>query len=97
MLVGNKSDLATKYRRVTYEQSSVFAHQNRCSFMEVSARKNAGIQEAFETLIKSFLHINPTIIKKNVALIQKIDDKNKLSKKNKSFTTKKESRDCIIM
>lgn len=89
MLVGNKSDLSNKYRRVTYEQGSYFAHQNRCTFSEVSARKNSGIQEAFDTLMKLWLNAN----KKNI--LTKFEDKNTL--KSLKTTNKKENRDCVIM
>jgi GTPase SAR1 family protein len=93
MLVGNKSDLSTKYRRVTYEQGSYFAHQNRCTFMEVSARKNSGIQEAFDALIKLWLNADSFTLKRSVGT--KFEDKNTL----KPFKNagKKGNRDCIIM
>lgn len=103
MLVGNKADLAGKYRRVTYEQASIFAHQNRISFMEVSARKNHAIQEAFENLIK--LYINAGHLKRQpLNIMTKYDDKNdkndNKTKKSSSIIksmTKKEGRDCVIM
>lgn len=96
MLVGNKSDLSNKYRRVTYEQGSYFAHQNRCTFAEVSARKNSGIQEAFDTLMKLWLNSNSAGLKKNAnVLTKKFEDKNTF--KPFKNTNKKENRDCVIM
>ena len=81
-MVGNKCDLSNKYRKVYYEQASFFAHQNRCIFMEVSARKSSGIQESFENLIKLFINN-----KKRPKIIEEIEDK-------KTTTSKK---DCVIM
>lgn len=95
MLIGNKSDLPSKYRRVTYEQGSYFAHQNRCTFMEVSARKNSGIQEAFDTLMKLWLNANNYSFKRNMNLVPKFEDKNTL--KPHKNTKNKENRDCLIM
>ena len=104
MLVGNKADLSGKYRRVTYEQASVFSHQNRISFMEVSARKNMSIDEAFDNLIK--IYINSGLLKRQpLNILSKFDDKhsnnNSGSKMKKpsiiTTMTKKEGRDCIIM
>lgn len=92
MLAGNKSDLSNKYRRVSYEQGSFFAHQNRCSFMEVSARKNSGIQEAFDNLMKLWLNANSFSLKRSLNLVTKFDDKNI---KNTRKTNK--NHDCIIM
>ena len=93
MLIGNKSDLLNKFRRVTYEQGSYFAHQNRCTFAEVSARKNYGIQEAFDILVKLWLNSNGASFKKT--LVTKLEDKTSL----KAFKTtkRKDNRDCIIM
>lgn len=103
MLVGNKADLAGKYRRVTYEQASFFAHQNRISFMEVSARKNVAINEAFDNLIK--LYINSGHLKRQpLNIMTRFDEKiiasnNNVNSKSKksSILTKKEGHDCIIM
>jgi len=99
MLVGNKADLSGKYRRVTYEQASFFAHQNRISFMEVSARKNLAVHEAFDNLVK--VYINAGHLKRqSLSIMTKFDDKN-IKNDNKmkksSIITKKEGRDCIIM
>lgn len=88
MLVGNKADLPGKCRRVTYEQGSYFAHQNRSLFAETSARKNAGIQEAFETLTK--LYINNTTKKSSLRPFENV-------KLNKKSLLKKDSKDCVIM
>lgn len=94
MLVGNKSDLSNKYRRVTYEQGSYFAYQNRCTFAEVSARKNSGIQEAFDTLMKLWLNSNSSGMKK-IVLTKKFEENNTF--KPFKNTNKKENRDCVIM
>lgn len=95
MLIGNKADLSNKYRRVNYEQASFFAHQNKCLFMEVSARKNSGIQEAFETLIKLFISNNNKRL--TTTMITRTEDKKSSNKKSSSMIGKKDNRDCIIM
>ena len=91
MLVGNKCDLVSKYRRVTYEQGTHFAYQNRCSLMEVSARKNDGINEAFEQLIKLCISTtNQSGLNRRVLSNHNI--------KNYEFSDKKKKeKDCIIM
>lgn len=95
MLVGNKADLAGKYRRVTYEQGSFFAHQNRISFMEVSARKNQAIHEAFDNLIK--VYINSGNLKRIMTKFDEGNDKKMKKPSIISSMTKKEGRDCVIM
>ena len=52
VIVGNKSDLPGKMKRVSYEQASYFAHQQRCFFVEASARRNQHVKEAFEMVVK---------------------------------------------
>ena len=98
-MVGNKADLSGKYRRVTYEQASFFAHQNRISFMEVSARKNQAIHEAFDNLIN--VYINSGNLKRHpLSIMTKFDDRNDKKMKKSSIIksmTKKEGRDCVIM
>lgn len=95
MLVGNKSDLASKYRRVTYEQGTHFSYQNRCSFMEVSARKNDGIVEAFEQLIKLCISTaNPSGLTRRAF---SNPHKNQNNKNYEFSDKKKKEKDCIIM
>lgn len=102
MLVGNKTDLSGKYRRVTYEQASFFAHQNRISFMEVSARKNLGITDCVNNILKIYIS-SGQLKRQPLGLMSKLDDKNTINDKKErkssiiSSFTKKESRDCIIM
>lgn len=93
MLIGNKSDLSSKYRRVTYEQGSYFAHQNRCLFFETSARKNSGIQDAFETLIKLYMNNNTNYLKNNNISSKSFEN----VKLNKKSLLKKNHKDCVIM
>jgi Ras-related protein Rab-2A len=46
MLIGNKSDLASK-RAVEYEEGERFAKENGLIFMETSAKTAEGVEEAF--------------------------------------------------
>jgi hypothetical protein len=39
-------------KRVSFEQASYYAHQQRCSFVEASARKNQHVKEVFEMVVK---------------------------------------------
>lgn len=50
--MGNKADLPGKMKRVSAEQAIQLARQQKCSFVEASARRNQHVHEAFETVIK---------------------------------------------
>ncbi len=96
MIVGNKSDLPNKYRKVSYEQASFFAHQNRCTFMEVSARRYSGIQESFDNLIK--LHINSTNKRIPLVVTKREEKGNGTTAKNsKKLSIIGSKKDCVIM
>ena len=49
MLIGNKTDILE--REVPYNTAMNFAMEHGFGFMEVSAKDNVGIQEAFNRLI----------------------------------------------
>lgn len=101
MLVGNKSDLTNKYRRITYEQGIHFSHQNRCSFMEVSARKNEGIVEAFEQLIKLCISASSPsgLARRGLNISHKKNQSHNNYNNSNEFPVdkKKKDRDCVIM
>ena len=49
MIIGNKTDLLE--REVPYNKGMMYAIEHGFGFMEVSAKENIGIQEAFNRLI----------------------------------------------
>lgn len=61
--------------------------------MEVSARKNSGIQDALDTLIKLWMNGNNSALR---LTMPKFDDKN-IQKNGKKSLLKRENRDCVIM
>ena len=52
VVVANKADLAAKDRAVSKEEGQALADEFGASFMEVSAKQNLKVKEAFETLIR---------------------------------------------
>lgn len=85
--MGNKSDLPGKMRRVSYEQASYFAHQQRCSFVEASARRNQHVKEAFEMLVKQATDRQLT-----ATTTSKIDPSLSYQQEKKG----RKSKDCVI-
>jgi len=51
MLVGNKTDMEQQ-REVSTDEAKDFAHQNKLSFIETSAKDSTNVSEAFERLIQ---------------------------------------------
>ena len=51
MLVGSKCDLESE-RQVSVEEGRQLADRFQCSFMEVSAKANINVKEAFVELVK---------------------------------------------
>lgn len=58
LLVGNKSDLAKKDRAVTKEEGSALAKEFNAELLEVSAKENFKVKDAFENLIRTVLASN---------------------------------------
>ena len=52
MLIGNKSDLAQKDRKVTSEDACAYAEKEGMSFLETSALDATNVAMAFEAIIK---------------------------------------------
>lgn len=59
IVIGNKLDLAASDRAVMVEEGRDLANTFNAPFMEVSARENKGVREAFATLIREILARNP--------------------------------------
>ena len=53
VLVGNKSDLDSSKRKVTFEKGLQFAVDASCSFVEVSAKEDKLIEDVFQGLLRS--------------------------------------------
>lgn len=62
ILVGNKSDLDLK-RQVSHEEADEFAQENDLIYIETSAKDNAHIQHAFESMVKRiFKKVVPPVV-----------------------------------
>eukprot|EP01039_Chlorochromonas_danica_P000600 gene600-648_t len=59
VVIGNKADLAKKDRAVSKEEGKALADEFGAQFLEVSAKENTKVRDAFETLIKRILTKNP--------------------------------------
>jgi len=66
ILVGTNCDLV-KERIVTYQEGKEFATSNGMKFIEVSAKNNINVNEAFETLVEDILN--------NISNENKVDEK----------------------
>lgn len=55
LVLGNKLDLAAKDRAVTKEEGKTFAKGFDAELIEVSAKENFKVKEAFETLIRTVI------------------------------------------
>lgn len=60
IIVANKVDLAAKDRAVSKEEGQALATEFGASFLEVSAKQNLKVKEAFETLIRTIISKQPT-------------------------------------
>eukprot|EP01031_Cornospumella_fuschlensis_P030918 gene30918-37365_t len=59
LVVGNKADMAKKDRAVSKEEGKALADEFGAQFMEVSAKENTKVKDAFEALIKKVMAKNP--------------------------------------
>jgi Ras-related protein Rab-8A len=55
ILLGNKSDVEANKRVVSSQQGIALANQHGIAFFETSAKKNTGVDEAFETMAKTIV------------------------------------------
>lgn len=56
ILVANKLDMAAEDRAVSQDEGEAMADEiNAIAFMEVSAKQNVGVKQAFETLLKKIV------------------------------------------
>ena len=60
ILVGTNSDLENE-RKVSVQEGKDFATSKGMKFIEVSAKNNINVKEAFETLVEDILNTNPNI------------------------------------
>ena len=59
LLVGNKLDLADAERAVSEEEAQRFAQDWQVEAVEVSARTDTGVSDAFERIVRACLRVNP--------------------------------------
>jgi len=59
IVVANKLDLADEERAVSVEEGQTFADGFGAPFIEISARENLGVRDAFETMIRKILESAP--------------------------------------
>jgi len=59
VVVGNKTDM-TKDRAVSYDEGHAIADEFGAAFIEVSAKNNVKVRDAFETLVRKILTKNPS-------------------------------------
>ena len=58
LLVGNKTDVNNKTRKITYEQGLELADKHNLKFIEISVKSNININKLFEILIDDILESN---------------------------------------
>jgi len=89
MLVGNKSDMES-LREVTTEEAKEFAHKNKLSFIEASAKESTNVAEAFERLIQEiYKQVNSTPQDGDFEVDSKSSE-TKLSKQTKTIDLSKQ-------
>jgi small GTP-binding protein len=66
IILGNKADMASTHRAVSEEEGMVLARKWRAKFLEVSAKSNFRVQEAFESLIRTIVKAGHTVKKKKI-------------------------------
>ena len=52
LLIGNKSDLAAKDRKVNTEDAMAYAEKEGMSYLETSALDSTNVTQAFELIVK---------------------------------------------
>ena len=87
ILVGTNCDLEDE-RKVTYQEGKEFATSNGMKFIEVSAKNNINVNEAFETLVEDILN--------NISNENK-DDKEKYRHVHSPENIKKEKENCYLI
>ncbi|KAM9999675.1 hypothetical protein ACTFIZ_008126 [Dictyostelium cf. discoideum] len=81
MMIGNKSDLDNE-RQVSYQEGKDLAHRLGMSFMEVSAKSRANIEEVFNETVRSVKRREESLLKKdNLKDGKDIKKKNSIIKK----------------
>lgn len=64
IIVGNKCDLTSADRKVTYEEGSMLAEKWDCPFFETSAKDDIHVEDAFYTVVREVrnMHLTNRII-----------------------------------
>jgi len=57
MLIGNKIDLPSENRQVTFRDGQEFAERNGMSFVETSALDSTGVSVAFQQLVQEIFWV----------------------------------------
>lgn len=57
MLIGNKIDLPSEHRQVTFRDGQEFAERNGMSFVETSALDSTGVSVAFQQLVQEIFWV----------------------------------------
>ena len=70
ILVGNKLDLESE-RKVTKNEAEEFANENELSFLEISAKDNVNVKEAFMRIVHETLQKRQELSKKNSNFLEK--------------------------
>lgn len=66
ILVGNKCDLSSKERCVSYEEGKELAEKYRLPFMEVSAKENTNIDALFDLLTERVIEFSESKIQETI-------------------------------
>ncbi|KAM9960311.1 hypothetical protein ACTFIW_009440 [Dictyostelium discoideum] len=97
MMIGNKSDLDDE-RQVTYQEGKDLAHCLGMSFMEVSAKSRANIEEVFNETVRSVKRREESLLKKDKSKDGKdIKKKNSIIKKLNQKVNNTKTSICKMM
>jgi len=58
MLVGNKSDMSSEFRKVSQEEATAFAEKYDLAFIETSALAATGVEVAFHRILTEIYHVH---------------------------------------
>ncbi|KAN0008712.1 hypothetical protein ACTFIU_009441 [Dictyostelium citrinum] len=97
MMVGNKSDLEDE-RQVTFQEGKDLARCLNMSFMEVSAKNRANIEEVFNETVRSVKRREESLLKKDKSKDGKdIKKKNSIIKKFNQKVNNTKTSICKVM
>ncbi|KAN0033743.1 hypothetical protein ACTFIV_000208 [Dictyostelium citrinum] len=97
MMIGNKSDLEDE-RQVTFQEGKDLARCLNMSFMEVSAKNRANIEEVFNETVRSVKRREESLLKKDKSKDGKdIKKKNSIIKKFNQKVNNTKTSICKVM